>query len=81
MHIPANFSVNHWEMIGGGLVADVLHENRRKILVFVGLTPQRLYELKELDVRFNTTTECSPVARFEPTDRGWRLARVCAAAL
>jgi hypothetical protein len=52
----------------------------RKILVFEN---SNLFELRvrdRIDPHFSGKS-FAPVARFEPTDRGWKLARIVAAAL
>lgn len=86
---PRRFDVTRVEGVGCGLVVEVVYPDcttyeGRKVLVFA--------HTREIDVRAATVLDphftdhapagaLVPVARFEPTDRGWQLARICAAAL
>lgn len=86
---PAKFSIGVTEQIGPNLVAEVLYPNcpsyeGRKILVFEHLSDSHLRSCKWLDPHFSKVRAggtLTPVARCEPTLRGWRLARILAAAL
>lgn len=56
----------------------------RKVLVFRNANAYRVRSAKVLDPHFTdqaSSWALVPVARFEPTETGWKLARVCAAAL
>lgn len=51
----------------------------RKILLYANTTIEALMAQGELDPHFsNSLRKLSPVARFEPTDLGLKLARECA---
>lgn len=46
-----------------------------KILVYLDADPVKLFNQKHIDPHFTEGTEFySPVARFEPTERGWGMA-------
>jgi hypothetical protein len=88
---PKQFRVEHYEKIGNGLVVLVVYPNcttyeGRKVLVFASTSITTVKSCKMLDPHFSDRLDPPagtpiPVARFEPTDRGWRLARIVAAAL
>lgn len=46
----------------------------RKIIVFKDVTVENLRNLKSIDPHFCDKCKISPIARFEPTDRGWEFA-------
>ena len=48
----------------------------RKILVYINRTEEDIREAKALDPHFCDTCEISPIARFEPTNAGWRMAEI-----
>jgi len=46
-----------------------------KILVFEGIKYIKLYEQGSIDPHFSDNKKFhSPIARFEPTDKGWSMA-------
>jgi len=54
---------------------DCFNYEGNKILVFEGIPINKLQILRSLDPHFcDSTTHPSPVARFEPTERGWSYA-------
>lgn len=75
------------QAVGSALVAEVQYEGctnyeGRKILVYEKLSDGELLQLRFLDPHFcDSATHKSPVARLEPTQRGWRLAIGLAAKL
>lgn len=86
---PARFTIQGYEQVGANLVVCVVYPGctsyeGRKVLVFERLSIQQLRKCPTLDPHFADVvavgTAC-PVARFEPTTRGWKLARLTAASL
>lgn len=83
---PHRFTVFRFECVGKAVVAEVIYPDctnyeGRKILVFASATTfSRLISKGVMDPHF-TKDRSSPVARFEPTERGWGLALRCAAML
>jgi hypothetical protein len=54
---------------------DCINYEGNKILVFENCTLEQLKEQKLIDPHFCDNEEFfSPIARFEPTDRGWNMA-------
>jgi hypothetical protein len=86
---PLRFEVRSVEAIGRGLVVEVVYPDcttyeGRKVLVFAGVTEAQARAATVLDPHFTDKAPegaLVPVARFEPTARGWKLARICAVAL
>jgi hypothetical protein len=86
---PREFSIANVEVVGNALVCAVIYPNcttyeGRKVLVFAGVSERRIRTTRLLDPHFSDVVmegTIVPVARFEPTARGWRLARICAAAI
>lgn len=86
---PSRFVIHNHEQIGRSLIVSIVYPDcttyeGRKVLVFADATIEALRRCQLLDPHFTNLADVSqfvPVARFEPTERGWRLARVCAAAL
>jgi len=78
---PYRFNVVRWEKHGDYLIAEVHYPDctnyeGTKLLLYEGVTPEQLQKAKELDPHFSDNTmTISPVARFEPTERGWAMAR------
>jgi hypothetical protein len=54
---------------------DCVNYEGKKILVFENTTEKQIRELKFIDPHFCPSSHVSPIARFEPTDRGWQMAR------
>ncbi len=75
--------------MGRALIVKVIYPDctnyeGQKILVFADTTIPQLYAATVLDPHFTNQAPAGalvPVARFEPTARGWKLARICAEAL
>jgi hypothetical protein len=86
---PKHFKITKWEQIGPHLVACIKYPGcttyeGNKILVFEETRLEDLAGCSLIDPHFSDNapkTTRVPVARFEPTVRGWNLARVTAAAL
>jgi len=78
---PANFNVISTEQRGKWLICvveypDCQNYEGRKVLVFHDVDIQELFQQERLDPHFcDTANHISPVARFEPTERGLQLAR------
>lgn len=77
---PTRFVIQKTERAGRFLIAEVHYPNCQnyegnKILVFDGVPEKVLREQTSLDPHFCDSPEHpSPVARFEPTARGWNYA-------
>jgi len=76
---PSRFLVLRTEECGRFLVALVEYPNctnyeGKKIMVFQDTDEAVLRTAKRLDPHFCDGDHLSPLARFEPTERGWRLA-------
>lgn len=84
---PKNYRIEYAEHIGAHLVVEVVYPDctnyeGRKIMVFANLTLAQLMNQKWIDPHFcDNPAFHSPVARFEPTDRGRKLARATAHSL
>jgi len=81
--IPSNYKILSNEVINGYLILlinypDANNYEGNKILVFdKGVTVINLLEQVNIDPHFsNNENYISPLARFEPTDRGMEMARV-----
>lgn len=83
---PANYKINHHRQLGRMLLVDINYPDctnyeGRKILVYDGVTIEQLRKQKLIDPHFSENEKyTSPVARFEPTDRGWKMAGIFARA-
>ena len=54
---------------------DCINYEGNKILVFEGINYIKLYSQGSIDPHFsNNENFHSPIARFEPTDKGWSMA-------
>lgn len=77
---PTNFQVLRAEQRGQHVVAEVLYPDAhnwegRKILLYESVNALAVLSAGELDPHFcNNPNSLSPVARFEPTERGWAMA-------
>lgn len=86
---PRLFRVLRAIEYGPHLLAEILYPNcttfeGRKILLFANTTRMQLHAAEVLDPHFTDKAPVGalvPVARFEPSERGWRLAQISAAAL
>lgn len=82
---PRNFRIMAVERFGRAMVTEVSYPGcttyeGRKLLVFEGFTEAELRRLRFIDPHF-TANANSPIARFHPNARGWKLARLTAVAL
>ncbi len=77
---PTNYKVVKAEQVGTFLVLkinypDCTNYEGNKILVFRGLTPIDLLNQRVIDPHFFEDKKvASPIARFVPTDEGWKMA-------
>ena len=90
---PKNFNIERLSGVGKFWIAEVNYPNctnyeGRKILLFdkmfegKPLTRRKILYLKTLDPHFSENKKyLSPIARFEPTIRGWRMAAILAKTL
>lgn len=78
---PKHFKIRKVETIGTFLIVEVDYPDcqnfeGKKVLVYAGVSEKQLRTERSLDPHFcDTGKHLSPVARFEPTARGWRYAR------
>jgi len=77
---PSNFVIEKTEAIGKFVVIkvrypDSINYEGRKILVYKNIGLDEIIKSTVLDPHFcDDETHISPIARFEPTVRGWRYA-------
>jgi hypothetical protein len=77
---PNNYTIVKTSMIMNFLIIkikyhDCINYEGNKILVFENCTLKDLQEQKLIDPHFSENKKYhSPIARFEPTDGGWRMA-------
>lgn len=76
---PRNFKILSSAKVGKLVIAvieypDCENYEGKKILVFEKMTEKRLHKMKVIDPHFCKTNKSSPVARFEPTPRGAKMA-------
>jgi len=77
---PKDFYLTAVVSVNGFLVVGVTYPNCKnyegnKILVFKELTPRALLAREVLDPHFSSDCpQLSPIARFVPTEDGWRMA-------
>ena len=74
---PARFTILSTEQVGSAVVAEVLYPDctnyeGRKVLVYADMDASTLRLMTTLDPHFSP--HGGPLARFEPTMRGYRLA-------
>lgn len=74
---PARFEIIRTQQVGKALVAEVKYPDcknyeGRKILVYRSMDEGTFKCRTTIDPHF--TPELGPIARFEPTDVGWKLA-------
>jgi hypothetical protein len=72
---PKNFEIQYTEYLKPYLIAKIKYPNCTnfkgiKILVFKGITEKQLRNRLIIDPHFDKDSKFSPIARFEPTDRG-----------
>ena len=81
---PANYRILYSEQIGPYLLLAVWYPDcnnyeGRKVLMFKGTNLEKIKSQKLIDPHFSQNTIFhSPIARFEPTARGWKMAQVLA---
>ena len=84
---PKNFSIRRSEQIGPFLIVLVHYPECKnyeglKILLYEGCTVEHLIKQGSIDPHFSGNEDfLSPIARFEPTARGTRLAHILVRAL
>lgn len=77
---PFNFKLKRGTKRGNYLIAEINYPDCKnfegnKILVFENLEMWQLQEFKSIDPHFSNNKDFkSPIARFEPTEKGWQLA-------
>lgn len=77
---PSRFTVLRTCVVGSALVVELQYEGcanheGRKVLVYEKLSNAEFLRFGRVDPHFCDNANCpSPVARFEPTQRGWQLA-------
>lgn len=77
---PDNYKIVRSKQIEKNLVIEIQYPDcvnyeGRKILLYENITLEQLLAQKLIDPHFSTNSKyCSPVARFEPTYRGWNMA-------
>jgi len=85
---PDNYKIVRASEVGSSLVVEIKYHDctnyeGKKVLVFENLTLLDLVNQKSIDPHFfpSGSKYKSPIARFEPTERGWEWARSFAATL
>jgi len=77
---PRNFRIIKYGFYNDKYLVAMIHYpdctnyEGNKIMVFEGIDPIQLEKLTFIDPHFCDGNHLSPIARFEPTDRGWVLA-------
>lgn len=78
--VPTNFHITRFLPVGNYLIVlavypDAKNYEGRKIMVYEDVTIHQMNYFKSLDPHFSDTSKYKcPIARFEPTDRGWEMA-------
>ncbi len=78
---PKNFEIVRSERHGSFLLVEVIYPDctnyeGRKILLYEGVTLERLMDQGSIDPHFSENPNfASPIARFVPTEEGWDMAR------
>lgn len=78
--VPTNYTILRTEQIGKYLIAEILYPDcqnyeGKKICVFA-TTIKKLVNATSIDPHFQEKNPLSPIARFEPTNRGWKAAMI-----
>ena len=74
--------INKSIMIGKYLLIDITYPNctnyeGKKFLLFENILKEDLVKQKKIDPHFfNNKNYYSPIARFEPTKKGWEMAKI-----
>lgn len=77
---PKNFTIKRFRQIGKYLITEINYHDStnyegNKILVFENYNIEKLKKRKSIDPHFSDNKKFkSPIARFEPTNKGWELA-------
>lgn len=77
---PAKYKIIDTLTFGNMLIVEIHYPDcnnyeGKKILVYEGITASELREQKLIDPHFSENVKFrSPVARFEPTQKGWKMA-------
>jgi len=77
---PAKYRIIDTLTIGNILIVEIEYPDcknyeGRKILVYEGISATQLREQKLIDPHFSKNKKyASPIVRFEPTERGWKMA-------
>jgi len=77
---PSKYKILKKKIVGKFLVVEIAYDGctnyeGKKILVFKDVSYQKLMEQQSIDPHFSENKDLiSPIARFEPTKRGWKLA-------
>lgn len=77
---PHKYEIERHNMTGQFLSVQIRYPNctnyeGRKILIYYGITIEKLIEQKYIDPHFSDNPKYKfPIARFEPTDNGWLMA-------
>jgi len=82
--VPTNFQFVRTERVGNFLLVEVLYPDctnyeGRKILVYDGISLMELLAQGSVDPHFSNNPKFhSPIARFVPTEEGWKMAKTFA---
>lgn len=76
---PNNYNIKRIGSFGEYVVVlinypDCTNYEGNKIMVFENMTQDQLEKMDSIDPHFCDKDHSSPIARFEPTDRGWFMA-------
>jgi len=81
---PLNWILNKSEEIGSFLIIDITYPDcvnyeGRKLMLYKWATVGDLVRQEKIDPHFSSNKKLhSPIARFEPTEYGWKMARILA---
>lgn len=81
---PLNWILNRSEEVGSFLIVDITYPDcvnyeGRKLMLYKWATVDDLIRQKTIDPHFSSNKKFhSPIARFEPTEFGWKMARTLA---
>ena len=78
---PDDFKFITFEQYKGMVIVEIYYPGctnfrGRKILVFEGVTMKMVASRKVIDPHFLDHGTRSPIARFTPSERGWKMARL-----
>jgi hypothetical protein len=78
---PSNYEILRYEQIGEYLIIEIKYFDcpnyeGKKILIFGGISIKGLMCQEQIDPHFSDNKNFySPMARFEPTETGWKYAK------